>query len=206
MADQIPTQPAAAPAGNNAPAFGRGGQGAGGRGGQGGKIGQNKGPRRKVSRYGTQIQEKKALKELYGIREEQLKNYYKKALRSKEETGPALITMLERRLDNAVFRSGMAQTRPQARQMSTHGFFTVNGVPVDIPSYLLKTGDVVAVKENKRSKPYFSNFDKRMQSVRTPSWVSITADDYSFKFTALPDVEEANVGVDMRAIVEFFTR
>jgi small subunit ribosomal protein S4 len=114
--------------------------------------------------------------------------------------------MLERRLDNAVFRSGMAQTRPQARQMSTHGFFTVNGKTVDIPSYLLKTGDVVAVKENKRSKPFFSNFDKRMQSVRTPSWVSITASEFSFTCTAVPDVQEANVGVDMRAIVEFFTR
>lgn len=162
--------------------------------------------RRNRSRYGIQIEEKKGLKEMYGIREEQLKTYYKKALRSKQETGPALVVMLERRLDNSVFRAGLAQTRPQARQMVTHGLFTVNGHKVDIPSYLLKVGDVVSVKENKRGKAFFSSFDKRMQNVRTPSWVSLTINEYSFSYTAQPDPTEANIGVDMRAIVEFFTR
>lgn len=174
--------------------------------GQGGRQGGKGKPRRNRSRYGIQIEEKKNLKEMYGVREEQLKTYYQKALKSKDETGPALVVFLERRLDNAVFRAGLAQTRPQSRQMVTHGFFTVNGKGVDIPSYLLKSGDVVAVKESKRGKAYFSTFDKRMQNVRTPAWIKHTVNEFSFTATALPDPQEANIGVDMRAIVEFFTR
>lgn len=164
------------------------------------------GRRRKVSRYGVQMEEKKNLKVLYGIREEQLKTYYRKALRSKAETGPQLVDMLERRIDNSIFRAGLALTRPQARQMVSHGYFQVNGKKVDIPSYLLKSGDVVSVKESKRTKSYFSNFEKRMQGVRTPSWIEVNASDFGFKFVGAPSVEEANIGIDMRAIVEFFTR
>lgn len=162
--------------------------------------------RRQQSRYGIQIQEKKALKELYGIREEQLRVYYQRALRSKDETAPVLVSLLERRLDNAVFRAGFAQTRPQARQLVTHGYFMVNGRRVDIPSYLLHAADVVTVKESKRGKAFFSSFDKRMQNVRTPSWIVIDVGGFGFRVEGEIDTEEAQVGVDMRAIVEFFTR
>lgn len=162
--------------------------------------------RRKVSRYGQQMQEKKQLKEIYGIREGQLKIYYEKALHSKSETAPALITLLERRLDNFVYRAGFAQTRPQARQLVTHGYFMINSRRVDIPSYLLKKNDVVTVKESKRSKPFFTTFDKRMQNVRTTSWIELVPNDFGFKFTGEIDTEEVHPGVDMRAIVEFFTR
>lgn len=167
---------------------------------------QQRGRRKQVSRYGSQLAEKQNLKKLFGIREEQLSKYYKHALKFRGQTGPTLISMLERRLDNAIFRSGFAQTRPQARQMSTHRLFAVNGQPVDVPSYSLKVGDVVSVRESKRAKAYFTTFDKRMQNASTPSWILVNPAEFSFKVTALPSYEEANVGVDIRAVVEFFAR
>ncbi|HLC49356.1 MAG TPA: 30S ribosomal protein S4 [Candidatus Andersenbacteria bacterium] len=162
--------------------------------------------RRPQSRYGVGLQEKQSLKKIFGLREEQLKRYYKQALKFKGQTGPTLIALLERRLDNAIFRSGFAQTRPQARQMTTHRLFTVNGQPVDVPSYSLKPGDVVAVRESKRAKSYFSSFDKRMQNHQSPSWILVNPEAFGFTVTAAPSYEEANVGVDVRVVVEFFAR
>ncbi|OGY30770.1 MAG: hypothetical protein A2805_01945 [Candidatus Andersenbacteria bacterium RIFCSPHIGHO2_01_FULL_46_36] len=167
---------------------------------------QQRGRRKQVSRYGTQLKEKQDLKKMFGLREEQLHRYYERALKFKGQTGPTLVSMLERRLDNAIFRSGFAQTRPQARQMATHRLFAVNGQPVDVPSYSLKVGDVVSVRDGKKAKAYFTNFEKRMQNVNAPSWVLINPEEFSFKVTSLPSFEEANVGVDIRAIVEFFAR
>ena len=171
--------------------------------GQGGQRQQGRRPRQQ-SRYGQQLREKQNLKELFGIRDGQLKKYYKQALRVQGQTGPMLISLLERRLDNAIFRAGFAQTRPQARQMSTHRLFAVNGKAVDVPSYELKAGDVVSVRDNKRSKSYFSQFEKRMQNTSTPSWILINPEEFSFKIQSLPAFEEANVGVDIRAVLEFF--
>lgn len=162
--------------------------------------------KRPSSRYGQQLSEKQELKEIYGLREEQLRVYYKRALTSKGETGPHLIRALESRLDNAVFRAGMAQTRAQARQMVTHGLFTVNGRRCDIPSLSLVVGDVVAVKEGKRKKALFTNFDKRMQSARLPEWLTLDVQGYGFKVAGKPDVEEAGIPVDIRAVVELFAR
>jgi small subunit ribosomal protein S4 len=162
--------------------------------------------RRQVSRYGTGLQEKQSLKKIFGLREEQLRKYYERALKVKGQTGPTLVTLLESRLDNAIFRSGFAQTRPQARQMSTHRLFAVNGTPVDVPSYSLKVGDVVSVLPGKQKKAYFSSFEKRMQNIDTPSWILVNAPEFSFKVTGTPSYEEANVGVDLRAVVEFFAR
>ncbi|MBI1833860.1 MAG: 30S ribosomal protein S4 [Candidatus Andersenbacteria bacterium] len=162
--------------------------------------------RRPRSRYGTQLQEKQQLKEIFGIREGQLKRYFFSARRARGETGPRMISMLESRLDNAIFRAGFAQTRAQARQMASHRFFSVNGHAVNIPSYQLKKGDVVQVRETKKSASYFSNFDKRMQNVRPPSWISLNPAEFGFTITGVPTHEEANLGVDIRAIVEFFAR
>jgi small subunit ribosomal protein S4 len=166
---------------------------------------QGRRPRPK-SRYGQQLAEKQQLKEIYGLREEQLRKYYRDALKNKQETGPYLVSLLERRLDNAIFRAGFAVTRPQARQMASHSLFAVNGHPVTIPSIRLKKGDVVTVKETKRAKSYFSNFDKRMQNVRPPSWLTINPVEYSFTVVGEPSSDEAGIGVDVRAVLEFFTR
>ncbi len=162
--------------------------------------------RRNRSRYATQLQEKQDLKKIFGIREGQTKRYYKMARAGTGETGPNMVALLERRLDNAIFRAGLAQTRPQARQMATHRFFSVNERPVDVPSLLLKPGDVVTVRASKRKSAYFSNFEKRMQGTRPPSWISLAPTDFSFKIGSLPTHEEANLGVNMRAVVEFFAR
>lgn len=166
---------------------------------------QGRRPRQK-SRYGTQLQEKQNLKEMFGIRNSQLRRYHDRALRVKGQTGPMLVSLLERRLDNAIFRSGFAESRPQARQMATHRLFAVNGVAVDVPSYELKVGDVVSVRESKQKKSYFSSFEKRMQNVSTPSWILVNPAEFSFTIKALPSFEEANVGVDIRAVLEFFAQ
>lgn len=162
--------------------------------------------RKRKSRYGTQLQEKQNLKEMFGIREEQLKRYYREARRATGETGPEIVVLVERRLDNAIYRAGFAQTRAQARQMATHRFFAVNGRAVDIPSHSLRPGDVVAIRENKKKASYFTNFEKRLQHTRPPSWITITPKEHSFRIETLPTYEEANVGVDMRSIVEYFAR
>lgn len=162
--------------------------------------------RRPASRYGQALTEKQSLKEIYGLREEQLRTYYRRALATRGETGPYLIHMLEKRLDNAVFRAGIAQTRAQARQMVTHGLFLVNGRRADIPSLQLTPGDVVTVKEGKRKKALFDNFEKRMQGARLPSWLTLDVKGYGFNVVAEPDAEEAAIGVDIRAVVELFAR
>jgi len=135
-----------------------------------------------------------------------LRKYYKKAQKASNETGPALVTLLERRLDNAIFRAGLAETRPQARQMASHRLFEVNGRPVNIPSYDLRPKDVVTIRENKRDKSYFKSFEKRMQNAQPPSWLAFSAKDYGFTVVDVPTYEEANIGIDIRSIVEYFAR
>lgn len=168
--------------------------------------GKPQGRRRSRTRYGVQLLEKQQLKQIFGVREGQLRKYFQKARAVQGETGPKLIQILESRLDNAIFRSGFAQTRPQARQMASHRFFSVNGKSVDVPSVQVKPGDVVQVRETKRSASYFSNFEKRTQNVRPPSWITINPEEFSFTIAAQPTSEEANLGVDIRSVVEFFAR
>lgn len=179
---------------------GRGGQGQGGRQG-----GPGRRPRRKTQ-YGIQLQEKQDLKQTFGIREEQLRKYYREAKRAGGQTGDNLISILESRLDNAIFRAGFADTRKQARQMSSHKLFAVNGRSVNIPSYNLKPGDEVSVRESKQGKEFFSNFEKKVQNARVPSWIELTPKKFSFKVNSAPSAEEANLGIDIRAIVELFAR
>jgi len=174
-----------------------------GRGGQQQHGGRR---RRQKSRYGTQMEEKQNLKGIYNIRERQLRNYYAEAQRAKAETGPELITLLERRLDNALFRSGFSETRRAARQLASHRLIEVNGKPVTIPSIRLRAGDTVSIRENKRGKALFNNFEKRMQNVTLPAWLILEPGAFSFKVTGLPDPEEAGAGIDVRAIVEYFAR
>jgi small subunit ribosomal protein S4 len=161
---------------------------------------------RPKSRYGMQMAEKQQLKEIYGISETQLRNYYREAHRRRGDTGTYLISLLERRVDNAVFRAGFAVTRPSARQMVSHKMFQVNGRTINVASYSLKPGDVVMIKESKRGKSLFANFPKSLQNVNLPSWIELTPDSFSFKVTALPSGEEANVGVNILSVVEFFAR
>lgn len=167
---------------------------------------QTKRRRRPKSRYGAQLEEKQNLKEIYGVGEGQLKTYYEAAKKSASETGPELIKRLELRLDNAIYRAGLASTRAQARQMASHGLFTVNNRSVNIPSIRLGKGDVVRVKESKRKKSYFTNFSKRMQNAQVADWLELEVTSYGFKVREEPTVDEVGIGVAIQEIVEFLAR
>lgn len=162
--------------------------------------------RRPKSRFGTQMQEKQALKDAYGIREQQLKRYYQEAQKSDEATGTVMVVLLERRLDNAVFRAGWAPTRKAARQLASHKLLQVNGRTVSVPSIRLRSGDVVSVKEGKKEKGVFENFEMKTQNARTPAWIALEKSAYSFKIVGNPSAEDAQLGVDIRAVVEYYAR
>ncbi len=172
----------------------------------GGGSGRPQQRRRQRTRFGLQMEEKQNLKEIYGLREGQLRRYYAEALKAEEETGPRIIQLLESRLDNALFRAGFAPTRAAARQMASHGIVEVNEHSVNVPSLRLTPGDIVRIKVTKRKSVLFENFVKRLQNVALPSWITLNAEGYSFSVTTLPQAEEAGVGVDIRSVVEFFAR
>lgn len=174
-------------------------------GGPGGRGGQQR-RRRQRSRFGMQMEEKQNLKEIYGLREGQLRRYYAEALRAAEETGPRIIQLLELRLDNALYRAGFSPTRAAGRQMASHGLVEVNGRGVTVPSIRLSPGDTVKIKTNKRKSVLFDNFQKRLQNVALPSWIILDTADFGFKVLSEPSAEEATIGVDIRSVVEFFSR
>ena len=162
--------------------------------------------RGKKSEYANQLREKQKAKFIYGVLEKPFRNYYEKADRMKGITGENLMILLESRLDNVVFRAGMARTRKEARQMVDHKFFLVNGKAVNIPSYIVKAGDVIEIKEKSRStqrvKDVFEVTDGRL----TPNWME--ADHEAFKVTVknLPTREEIDVPVDEMLIVELYSK
>lgn len=167
------------------------------------------GPNQRVrlSTYGQQLREKQKAKRIYGLLEKQFVNYYKKALTRKGDTGEILVQLLESRLDNLVFRSGLAETRAQARQMVTHGFFEVNGKKVDIPSYNCKVGDIVAVKENKKSKNLIKDMIKKWPTKQEiASWLAPDYKTFSFKMVTAPVVDQQALLFDTRAIIEFYSK
>lgn len=173
-------------------------------GGAGGGRTQRR--RRQLSRFGTQMAEKQNLKEIYGLRENQLRRYYAEALKGRHETGPRIIQLLELRLDNALYRAGFCPTRAAARQLASHGLVEVNGRSVNIPSLRLSPGDVVRIKESKRKSVLFDNFAKRLQNVALPSWLTLDPVSFAFSVITEPTPEEATIGVDIRSVVEFFAR
>lgn len=161
--------------------------------------------RRTATEYGKQLREKQALRAMYGIREQQLRKYFQQALDQKGVTAEVLVSELESRLDNAVFRLGFAASRPHARQLVHHGLVTVNGRSVDLPSFVVHLGDAVAIKESKRAKPAFVSLAERIRSQPLPAWLE-RVDTWSGKVIAEPKLEPHEVPVDLRAIVEFYSR
>src|SRR5512140_1334476 len=136
-----------------------------------GQHGQSR--RTKISEYGVQLREKQKIRRMYGLMEGQFHNYFAKALKQTGRTGENLVRMLERRLDNVVYRLGFAPSRKTARQLITHGHFLVNGNPVDIPSYLLRAGDVVAVREKSKNIEIMHSSMKRMKDNAMLPWLSL---------------------------------
>ena len=160
--------------------------------------------RRKVSDYGLHLNEKQKLRLMYGLMEKQFRLYFAKADKMKGVTGENLLQLLERRLDNVVFRMGFAVTRPQARQFVTHGHITVNGRKVDIPSFLVKPGDVVKVAEKSRTMKQIQEAVDITSSAF--DWIEVDKEKLEGTFTRIPEREQIPVNIDERLIVEFYSQ
>ena len=170
---------------------------------------RNPGPQRrpKKSEYALQLTEKQKVKFIYGVLEKQFRAYYEKAARMKGNTGDELMTLLERRLDNVVFRLGLAATRREARQLVNHGHFTVNGKRVNIPSYLIKIGDVVAVREKSRSSAKFKKIVEDDRFVAAPKWLEKNKNaPLEGKVIAMPQRDDIDFDVAVNLIVELYSK
>ena len=161
---------------------------------------------RKTSEYGLQLKEKQKAKFIYGVLEKPFRNYYDKADRMKGMTGENLMTMLESRLDNVVFRMGFARTRREARQVVGHKHITVNGNVVNIPSYLVKAGDVIEVKEKSKSIQRFKDISEITAGRLTPDWVDVDKEALKGTVSQLPKREQIDVPVNEMLIVELYSK
>ena len=160
---------------------------------------------KKISEYGLQLREKQKAKFIYGVLEKPFRNYYEKADRMKGLTGPNLMTMLETRLDNVVFRLGWARTRREARQIVDHKFVTVNGKIVNIPSYLVKAGDVIEIREAKKNIQRMKDIAEVAGGRIVPEWLDCE-DNFKGTIKNLPTREQIDVPVDEMLIVELYSK
>ncbi|MCI9288435.1 MAG: 30S ribosomal protein S4 [Oscillospiraceae bacterium] len=170
---------------------------------------RNPGPQRrpKKSEYALQLTEKQKVKFVYGVLEKQFRAYYEKAARMKGNTGDELMTLLERRLDNVVFRLGLAATRREARQLVNHGHFTVNGKRVNIPSYLVKEGEVIAVCDKSRSSAKFKKMVEDDRFVAAPKWLEKNKNaPLEGKVIAMPQRDDIDFDVAVNLIVELYSK
>ena len=167
---------------------------------------QPKQTRRKQSEYGMQLSEKQKVKFIYGVLEKQFRAYYEKAERKQGITGEILLQELERRLDNVVFRMGFANTRREARQLVNHAHFTVNGKRVNIPSYQVKPGDVVAVSEKSRSTTKFKSLLEENGKKACPKWIEKANDSFEGKIVAMPARDDIDYDVAEHLIVELYSK
>ena len=163
--------------------------------------------RRKQSEYAMQLTEKQKVKFVYGIMEKQFHMYYEKASRMQGKTGENLLTLIERRLDNVVYRLGFAMTRREARQLTTHGHFTVNGKKVNIPSYLVKPGDVIEVRESSRSSVKFKRLTgEDAPVVNVPKWLDRNKNTLQGTVVTMPTRDDIDFPVEEHLIVELYSK
>lgn len=168
-----------------------------------GQHGQN---RSRVSEYGLQLREKQKMKINYGILEKQFRNYFKKALRRAGVTGDHLLELLELRLDNLVYRLGFAETRAQARQLVNHGFFTVNGKKVDIPSLSLRVGDLIQIRENKHKNKYVEILKEKLKGFKPQEWIELDKDNLKGRILTAPTSDNTQNLINTQLIVEHYSR
>ena len=161
---------------------------------------------KKLSKYGTQLREKQKVKFIYGVLERQFYHYYELAAKKEGVTGENLLQILECRLDNVVWRMGMASTRREARQLVTHSHFTVNGKKANIPSMMVKVGDVVAVKEVFRDSVQCKNLAEALQTKNTAKWLDVDKNGLAAKVVALPARDDIDFEVDEQLIVELYSK
>jgi small subunit ribosomal protein S4 len=162
--------------------------------------------RRKVSDYGIRLREKQRAKRIYGILERQFRRHFEEAERRPGATGENLLQILETRLDNVVYRLGFADSRAQARQLVRHGHFEVNGRKTDIPSYQVKPGDVISVRERSRGLEYFKMVAQQLARKQLPSWLSLDPQSMTGRMLALPKRDEIDAQINENLIVEFYSR
>ena len=161
---------------------------------------------KKISEYGLQLREKQKAKFIYGVLEKPFRNYYEKADRMKGLTGPNLMTMLESRLDNVVFRLGFARTRREARQIVDHKFVLVNGKQVNIPSYLVKAGDVIEIREKSKGLQRMKDIMEVTSGRLVPGWLDVDSEKLQGTVKELPSREQIDVPVDEMLIVELYSK
>ncbi len=166
--------------------------------------GQHGAGRKRVTQYGTQLREKQKVKKAYGILENQFRKYYEEAERMKGVTGENMLSLIERRLDNVVYRMGIGSSRSECRQIVNHRQITVNGKTVNIPSYRVKVGDIIAVKENKKDLEMFKQL-KGMKIVM-PKWLEFDSNELVGKVIALPTREDIDLNIQEHLIIELYSR
>ena len=159
-----------------------------------------------LSEYGSQLAEKQKLRRIYNISEKQLKNYFKESVKAKGVATEVLLSKLETRIDNVIFRLGWAESRPKARQIVTHGHILLNNRKVDIPSIGLKKGDVLQIKKASLNKPLFKGLEIKLKKYKTPSWLSLEKKEIKGTVLGLPLVDKMEVSVDLQMIVEYYNR
>lgn len=169
-----------------------------------GQHGQRRG--RKISDYGIQLREKQKVKRIYGVLEKQFRKYYTRADRQKGITGTNLLILLERRLENIVYRMGFASSRNQARQLVRHNHFTVNGRKVNIPSYQVKIGDVIEVREKSRKSPFILEAMETVVRREMPSWLEVDGSNFRGIVKEFPNREELTMPINEQLIVELYSK
>ena len=168
--------------------------------------GQHGQGRKKVSEYGLQLREKQKARRMYGILENQFRNYFAKADRQQGITGDNLLRLLERRLDNVIYRIGFGASRAEARQLVRHGHFTVNGRKVNIPSFQVKVGDVITVREGSRDVPRIKELVEQAARKTPPAWLELETDQFTGKVVALPSRDQIDAPLEEHLIVELYSR
>jgi len=158
----------------------------------------------KLSEFGKQLREKQKAKKIFGISEKVFRNYYAKASKLKGVTGDNLLSLLERRVDNIVYKAGFADSRAQARQMVTHGLFTLNGKKIDIPSISAKEGDVLVVRDKAIDTQIIQATQNR--KIKTPKWLKVDIKKYSVSIERLPEKDELEKSIAINLIIEFYSR
>jgi small subunit ribosomal protein S4 len=168
--------------------------------------GQHGAATKKLREYGMQLREKEKTKRYYGVLERQFVNYFEEADRTKGMTGENLICMLERRLDNVVYRMGMAASRKEARQLVLHGHFTLNGKNVNIPSLIVKAGDVISVKESSRASVKIKALAEDLATKSAPKWLDVDKNGLSVKVATLPARDDVDFDFNEQLIVELYSK
>ena len=168
--------------------------------------GQHGAARKKVGEYGKHLREKQKTRRYYGVLEKQFRSYYDMAEKMEGMTGVNLLVLLERRLDNVVYRMGMAESRKEARQLVLHAHFTLNGKKVNVPSILVKPGDVVAVKESSRASAKFKALAEALESKNAPKWLDVDKTNLQAKVVSFPAREDIDFDFNEQLIVELYSK